>query len=328
MSKGNLIQNGYEIVKKEVVKNLPTILSNAAKGLAVGTVVATYKKAPDIHRVYHEKMDAVKALPKDAPLKDKAATWFDLAISVGKESALPVVLLVAEEACICGAEKEYKNRIALLGGALVASQIDKKELKEAAKEVVGKKKAAQIEEKAAEKKLARVMDPDDPTLFDDADESLDCIIMEENSGTVWRDNYLRVDKIIDRAYEQVHHNGKALRLDEFFGMLNEDRFTNKIRNRRTNNIWVYTPEKYYKVTCNDRDNFMALESAGFTPNGKKAFIIRSNPELSNDVYAGQLCDDATCSAGWNDNDIVSDGLPFYKSPDDYDTNETTILDAN
>ena len=327
MTKNNFIQTGFETVKKEVIKNLPTILSNTAKVTAVATVAATYKKAPDIHRVYHEKMDAVKALPKDAPVKDKAAAWFDLVLSVGKESVVPGTLLLVTEGCICGAEKEYKNRIALLGTALVATQVDKQEFKEAAKEIVGKKKAAQIEEKAAEKKLKRVMDPDDPTLFDDADESLDCIIMEENSGTVWRDNYLRVDKIIDRAYEQVHHNGKALRLDEFFGMLNEDRFTNKIRNRRTNNIWVYTPEKYYKVTCNDRDNFMALESAGFTPNGKKAFIIRSNPELSNDVYAGQLCDDATCSAGWSDNDIVADGLPFYKSPDDFDTNETTVLDA-
>ena len=328
MSKGNLIQNGYEIVKKEVVKNLPMILSNAAKGLAVGTVVATYKKAPDIHRVYHEKMDAVKALPKDAPLKDKAATWFDLAISVGKESALPVVLLVAEEACICGAEKEYKNRIALLGGALVASQIDKKELKEAAKEVVGKKKAAQIEEKAAEKKLARVIDPNDPTMFDDADPSMDCVIMEEWSETVWNDNYLRVDKIIDKLYEQVHHNGVDLGLDEVFGALNEDRLTNKIRNRLTNNVWVYPAARYNSLNCHDRDDFMTLESAGYTPNGKKAFILRSNPELSENIYAGQRCDDATGSAGWRDSKIVSDGLPFYDSPNDYDTNETTILDAD
>lgn len=328
MSKANLLQNGLDSTAKTIKRHLPELLSNTAKVLAPMVVVATYKKAPDIHKVYHEKMDAIKALPKDAPLKDKAAAWFDLGISVGKESAIPLALLTAEEVCICGAEKEYKNRIALLGTALVATQIDKQELKEAAKEIVGKKKAAQIESKAAEKKLARNIDPDDPTLFDDADGNNNGIFLEENSGTVWSDNYLRVSKKIDDAYDLVRHQKTDLRLDEFVGMLNEDRITNKIRNRRINNVWVYTAAKYnYDQHPNmSRDDFMMIEDAGFTPNGKKAFIIRSNPEVSSEVYAGQLCDDATSSAGWGDNEIVSDGLPFYDSPDDYQTNETTILD--
>lgn len=327
MSKGNILQNGFDSVAKGIKKNLPGILSNCAKVGVGATCVAVYKKAPAIHEVWTEKVQAYKNLPKDAPLKDKVASLFDVAFSVGKEAAVPTVLFIATEACICGAEKEYKNRIAILGGALVASQIDKKELIEAAKETVGKKKTQQIEEKAAEKKLARVIDPNDPTLFDDTDPDVNCIIMEENSGTVWRDNYLRVDKIIDKAYEQVHHNKRDLRLDEFFGMLNEDRFTNKIKNRRTNNIWVYTADKYNDIHCHDRDNFMTLENAGFAPNGMKAFIIRSNPEVSSDIYAGQLLDDATCDAGWHDSNMLGDGAAFYQDPDDYNTNETAILDA-
>lgn len=299
----NTMQLGFKRIGQDFNRHLPGILTGVAVVGVFVEAVVMYKKAPKIkEKIAHAKEEYEKV--KDGDFAEKAAVVGQSAADLAPDVLPPVIVMGGTIACIVISHKESMKRLAMVTGTLALTQdkLTKKineleEYKNAAKEETSSAKYQMIEEKANSAAFNN-LDANDPVIFDDANLDNDCIFMEENSGLVWRDNYLRVMNCVNKAYELVHHEGQDLRLDEFIGILNEDRYGgNRIRNPKTNNIWVYYASRYNEYKCHNIEDFMDIQSAGFTAQGIKTFIIRSNPVVSNDIFAGQPLDDATCGDG-------------------------------
>ena len=288
----NYLTKGFDEISRGVKKHLPLILSCIAGGCAVATPIIVYKKKDDISEAFD---DFKKAWEEAEGAKEKALVIIDEGAKVAKEVALPAATTVTTVVCIAGAQHENTRRIGILGAGLLASQAENKGLKETAKEVLGKKKAKDIEEKYAEKKYADV-DENNCQMYDDADIDRDCIFIEDNSEITWRDNYYNVVNAVQRMYDQCRNNKQRVSLMALFAILNETRYSsNKIRSGKMCKNWEFIPEDF--DGCEDIEDFMQIVPAGYTEGGTKKFLIKSTPRLSEEVYSGESYDDAQCGDG-------------------------------
>lgn len=302
----NTFAKGFQIIGQDINRNLPGVLTGVAVVGAIAEAIVMYKKAPKIKLKVDEIKEEYKEV-KDKEFKEKAIVIADGAVKLAPDILPPLIIMGMTVGCIIGSHKVSARRLAMATSALAltndkltAKITELDDYKKATKQLTTTKKSEEIGEVVAAKKFSEI-DPNDPVFFDDSDPDMDCIFMEENSGTTWRDSYLHVINTINKAYDLVHHEMQDLRLDEFIGLLNENRFGgNKIRNHMTNNIWVYTAADYNEQTCHDIENFMYIQPSGCTPQGVRTFIIKSNPRLSESVMGGMKFDDATCGDGiWN-----------------------------
>lgn len=299
----NTLKRGFHLIGEDINRNLPGVLSGVAVVGVLAEAFIMYKKAPKIKLKIEKVIEEYKEV-KDESFREKAAVVTDAAITLAPDILPPIIIMGMTIGCIIGSHKVSARRLAMVSSALALSndkltakiqELD--DYKKATKELVTTKKADEISEKVAAKKFSEV-DINDPTLFDDSNLDYDSIFMEENSGTTWRDNYLHVLKCVQKAYDIVHNNRETIRLDEFIGILNDDRFgANMIKNHRTNNVWEYRAEDYSDMKCHDMDEFMYIQPSGFTPQGVRTFIVKSNPTLSENLFVGQKFDDATCGDG-------------------------------
>lgn len=146
----------FERIGKCVEDNLPKILTAAAIGGAIGTTLfavnATRKAVKAVESKEAEKQEP---LTKKEVVKETWKYYVPTAISLG--------LTVASCAC---AQHENTKRNAIVTAALTMSETALHELKETTREVIGEKKAEEIENKAAIKHAETVVQEKPEVLSD------------------------------------------------------------------------------------------------------------------------------------------------------------------
>lgn len=133
-----------EKVQKSVAKNSPTILAvmagvgaAASVGLAIDGTIQSKKR--------------IEAAEKESPTGEISKG--DKALIYIKSYAPTACMLIATELCIYGSHKIHEKRLATLGAAYILSESNFKEYKEKAEELIGEKKAREIEDAIVQKHI-------------------------------------------------------------------------------------------------------------------------------------------------------------------------------
>lgn len=180
------IKLGKDRVATSYRKRHPFWMKTAAMCGVFIVAGVMYKEAPAIHEAIDKAVDEWK---KANTPKEKAT----VVVEAAAETAWPVIkVAVTIGGTLYFIEKSYKEQrvqIVQLAGMVGASQIELKDLRDATKEVVGQKKADQIEEVVGKKQLERINSGDELTEFNDADVNNPDIIDFPTLGAVWRDKY-------------------------------------------------------------------------------------------------------------------------------------------
>lgn len=176
---GTNIGTGYK-------KNKPLVLIVLAGGCSLLAVAEAIKEGSKIK----EGITETKAEFKNATTtKEKVVAVVDgvarLAGPVAKV-AIPEIVAIGS---MTESYKESSRRILAFATMAAGSQLELKDVRDSMREVVGQKKADQIEERAAQKQFERI-GADEVVEYSDADQDNPDVIMDADTGCVWRDKYI------------------------------------------------------------------------------------------------------------------------------------------
>lgn len=301
---------GIENVGKDYHRHKPLILTIVAGGSSLLALYAMYKEGPKIKEGVSKAKEEFKSAETG---KDKAIAVvegaMDVALSVAKV-AIPETVAIAS---MTESYKESSRRILTLGTMLAASQTEIFDIKQATRDIVGKKKATEIEEKVAEKQMKGIH-RDELEEFNDADTANPDVIEEPITGCVWRDSYINALNAIASYYTKVKTGSEifypiSLLYDEFDSFKNG----NYIRRGKVCNDFGFMQDDLKDIdSCTD---FMELVQAG---PGKYKLVMhkkmRPDPDgwidnlgryydtAGQDLYDTSYDDD--CGDGdWNNNSL-------------------------
>ena len=285
---------GIDRLSKFYQKNKPKVLKT---GALVGTFViagVTYYEAPFIKE---ELSKAVKEWKEANTGKEKATVAVEASLNVGKH-ALPVAAaVIGTDACIHGMYKEMDTRLGLALAGFAASQSELIDIKKAAKEVVGKKKYQQIEEKAGAAKYSEVASRKDPALyFDDMDSSNPDYFCDELTGMQWHGKYKDVLDGITDAYTILKTEGYPVTHAELIDKINYHKSGEPIRQREMSEYFVFDPlEAQFMHSVSD---FIDIVQIG--PNAYKLVYmceIKQNPDKFGKSLSPTRCIDMVAGDG-------------------------------
>lgn len=256
----------------------------------------TFTEAPTIHKAFKE---AAKEWKEANCAKDKAVVVVDTAAKVALPVGKVVASVVVTDYCIEKCYEEQKTQIMTLAMMAAGSQIELDDLRAATKEVVGQKKAEQIEEKVAEKQVKRL--PEN-IVYADMDVNNPDLILDTETGLAWHDKYLNVlDGIASYFTEAKTGNEVFYPWSSLYSHFNY--------NKDGNNIRVGSMLNDFGVMQSDLKNIkhaqdmIKLVSAG--PNMYKMIRQvkkRPNPDSYIDGDGAYWDDDF-----YNDDDSIGDG---------------------
>ena len=285
---------GIDRIGKFYQKNKPKVLKT---GALVGTFViagVTYYEAPFIKE---ELKKAAKEWKEAETGKDKAVTVVEASVNVGKH-ALPVAAaVIGTDACIHGMYKEMDTRLGIALAGFAASQTELIDIKKAAKEVVGKKKYKDIEEKAGAAKYSEVASKKDPSLyFDDMDSSNPDYFCDELTGMQWHGKYKDVLDGITDAYTILKTEGYPVTHAELIDKINYHKSGEPIRQREMSEYFVFDPlEAQFMHSVSD---FIDIVQIG--PNAYKLVYmceIKQNPDKFGKNLSPTRCIDMVAGDG-------------------------------
>lgn len=252
---------GIENIGKDYHRHKPLILTIVAGGSSLIALYAMYKEGPKIKEGCSKAKEEFKSAETG---KDKAVAIVNGVMDV----ALPAAKVVIPEAIAIGSMtesyKESSRRILALGTVAVMSQAENIDLKKAAKEVVGRKKAEQIEEQAGIKRFSQISE-DDPTLYDDWDEENPDTFIDRKSGAIFRGKYINVLNGINSAFQIIKSSiaeGEPYNMthEEFMEHISFEKDGNPIRPREFSKYFVFDP--YDVKNVSDVQEFVRLVQIG------------------------------------------------------------------
>ena len=192
------MKTGVNRIQTDYKKNRPFWLKTVA---IFGTVViagVTYTEAPAIHDAFKQ---AAKEWKEANEPKEKAV----IAVETAGKVAVPMVKIIVTIGgtiyCIEKSYKEQHTQIVTLAMMAAGSQIELDDLRAATKEVVGQKKADQIEERVAQKQFDRIKQ--NGVEFSDVDASNPDTILDTETGALWHDKYINVLDAIGAYYDEA-----------------------------------------------------------------------------------------------------------------------------
>lgn len=226
---------GFENIGKDYHKHKPLILTIVAGGSSLVALYSMYKEGPKIK----EGISKTKEEFKSAETGKEKAT---VLVEGFMEVALPVAKVVIPEAVAIGSMtesyKESSRRILTLGTMLAASQTEIFDMKQITRDVVGKKKATEIEEKVAEKQFKKDEGVDELTEFNDADYNNPDIFKDELTGYTWRDKYINVLNSIGSYFTHAKTGNEIFYpVSEFYDYLDQNKDGNYIHRGQMCNEW-------------------------------------------------------------------------------------------
>lgn len=279
----NTLKLGLENISRTYQRHKPLILTVTAGGSSLLALYEMFKEGPKIK----EGVSKAKKEFKEAETsKDKAIAVVDgvleTAISVAKV-AIPETISIAS---MTESYKESTRRILALGTMAVMSQAENIDLKKAAKEVVGKKKAAEIEERVATKRFSEIKD--DPTLYDDWDEENPDVFVDKQSGAIFRGKYIDVLNGINSAFQIIKSSiseGDPVTMthEDFMDRINYNKDGNPVRPREFSKYFVFDP--YDVKNVSDVQEFVRLVQIGNNRYEIEYEVpLLPNPDLIGDSY--------------------------------------------
>lgn len=198
------IKLGKDSAVRSYKKNHPFWLKTFAMFGVIMVAGVTYKNSKPIHDAFEE---AKKEWKEAQTGKDKATVVVETTVKVAPHAVKIIVLIGGTLYCIEKSYEEQKTQILGLSMMLAGSQVELDDLRAATQEVVGKKKATQIEEKAAQKQFDRM--PQDELAYSDCDQDNPDIIEDPETGAVWRDKYINVLDGIASYYTEAKTGSEA-----------------------------------------------------------------------------------------------------------------------
>ena len=230
MSVKETFKLGFENLKKSYKVNKPKVLSGLGMGGVILTAAVTYIEGPKIKKALDE---AISEYQKAETGKDKAAVVLENTVKVGKHAAPVAATVIFTEGCIFGAQKENDKRLGMALAGFAFSQSELIDKNKTIREIVGKKKSEEIEEKTAEKQYAkRLADmPEDPS---------DCpdFFYDPLSGATWHDSYINTLNGITEAYS-VLKAGESITHTDLIDSINNNKNGEAIRERQMSDYFVF-----------------------------------------------------------------------------------------
>lgn len=251
---------GIENIGKNYHRHKPLVLTVVAGGSSLVALYAMFKEGPKIKEGFSKTKDAYKSAETG---KEKAIAVVEGTIEMAVPVAKVVVPEVVSIAAMTESYKESSRRILALGTMAVMSQAENIDLKKAAKEIVGKKKAEQIEEHAAVKRFSEM--PEDPTLYDDWDDENPDIFADRKSGAVFRGKYINVLNGINSAFQVLKSSiaeGEPYNMthENFMDFINIEKDGNPVRQREFSKYFIF--DAYDVKNINDVQEFVRLVQIG------------------------------------------------------------------
>lgn len=221
------LKAGFEQTKIGYKKNKPLVLIIISGAASLWALKEMYQEGPKIKEGLTEAKEEFK---KATTTKEKAVAIVDGVAKVG----IPVVKVAVPEAIsLYSAGESYKEssrRILAFAGMAATSQLELRDFKETAKEVVGKKKVETIEEKVAEKQFDRMGGTDELTDFNDSDFNNPDIFNEPVAGAVWRGKYINTLDAISAYYTHAKTGNEVFYpISELYDLLDQYKDGNYIR---------------------------------------------------------------------------------------------------
>ena len=216
---GTNIGTGYK-------KNKPLVLIVIAGTCSVLAVVEAIKEGSKIK-------DGIKETKEEF---DKATTGKEKAVAVvdgvAKVAGSVAKVAIPEMVAIGAMTESYKEssrRILAFATMAAGSQIELKDVRDSMREVVGQKKADQIEERAAQKQFERI-GVDEVVEYSDADQDNPDIIKDQITGCVWRDKYINALDAIAAYYTKAKTgSGEFYPISELYDYFDQYKNGNYIR---------------------------------------------------------------------------------------------------
>lgn len=219
------MKTGAKRIQADYKKNRPFWLKTTA---IFGTFIiagVTYTEAPTIHEAFKE---AAKEWKEANSGKEKAV----VVVETAQKTAVPLVKIAGTIGgtiyCIEKSYKEQHNQIISLAMMAAGSQIELDDLRAVTKEVVGQKKADQIEEKVAEKQFERVRN--NGVEYSDIDANNPDTFLDVETGAMWHDRYPNVLDAISSYFTAAKTGHEVFYpWSELYSNLNYNKDGNDIR---------------------------------------------------------------------------------------------------
>ena len=203
----NVMDLGSTVIKdvsRGYKRKKPLVLTLLAACCGALAVVNAYRYGSEIKEgLDHAKEEFAKAETG----KEKAVAVVEGAAEVAWPVAKVVVPEVISIVAMTESYKESSRRILAFATMAAGSQIEKEDIRKAMREVVGQKKADQIEEKAAEEQFKR-MGIDEVVDYNDSDMHNPDIFYDPETGAVWRDKYINVLNAISAYFTEAKTGGE------------------------------------------------------------------------------------------------------------------------
>lgn len=190
----------YNAAKTVIACNSPSIMTGIAAGLSVALVYSSGKAAI-------KSNEAIKQLPPEADRLDKLKVSAPYWVETG-------LVLTATEACIFGANRMHNKQLATLAGVCSLREQTIKDQQTKIQEIVGKKKAVEIEQAVDKEGIKR--DKRNGVNVIDTGRG-DTLFKDEWSGQYFLSNYNYVEKVVNDLNKELNRHGNDL----YFVALND-----------------------------------------------------------------------------------------------------------
>lgn len=194
-------------VKNGLVKHSPEILVGLGIAGSVGAVIFGIKATPKAIKLIDERKKKEKKQKLTVP-EVIGTTW---------KCYIPCVALeTASIACILGSRKIDAKRYAALAAAYSLAESQITEYKDKVKEVVGEKKAVQIEDAIAEDKVKAIPVKEDEIIYTGHGETL---CLDAVSGRYFKSDIEKIRRARDQLNVRLR-NEEYISLNEWYYELN------------------------------------------------------------------------------------------------------------
>lgn len=218
-------KHGGDLVKY-LSKNSPTILTGCAiAGAFVAVGLAVKATKPALEHIKEEKSEHRDRIiikngdeREDYNLTDEEIDAIQLkptevVKAVWKDYLPTGIALAGTTACIIGAHSISAKRTAAMAALYTMSEQALKDYKDKAEEIVGKKKAREITDAAAEEQLRRV--PYNPSIMGFICKPGEVPCLDRSTQRYWPCNYDRLNAAQDRLKARVYA-GERITLNDFY----------------------------------------------------------------------------------------------------------------
>lgn len=263
---------GVNAARHEYNRKKPFYLAVAA---GIGVIFVAGVAAKEGPVIKDEVSKAIKEFKEKETSEEKAAVVVKTAAKIAGPVLKMVVTIGATEYAITMSYRESHSRMMAAVALAAGSQLELKDFKEAAREVVGKKKVQTIEETQAAKKFSEM--PDDPSLYSDSDCNNPDIVEDDMSGIRFRGRYFDVQKGINATFMRLKAGGEPIVWSQLFSDINDYKSGEPIRRIDTTDYFIFDPMDVHHT--DNIDDFVRIVYAG--PNRYKLVYeveLKPNPD--------------------------------------------------